>query len=88
MINDAGQCVGEPVLRIDAVELAGFDEGIGDRRRLSAALRTHELIDFPTQGNGVAPGIVSGFLCTGVRALMMKFCFSRYRCRNKELSGE
>jgi hypothetical protein len=36
-IRDIGQHVGEPGLRIDAVELGGLDEGIGDGRGLAAA---------------------------------------------------
>ena len=42
MIGDAAQDIGEPGLRIDAVELGGGNEGIHRRRALAAAIGTGE----------------------------------------------
>ena len=39
VVGDAAEHVGEPGLRIDAVQLGGLDQGVGDGRRLAAALR-------------------------------------------------
>jgi len=32
VIGDAAKHVGQPGLRIDAIQLGGFDQGVGDRR--------------------------------------------------------
>jgi len=45
VVGNAGENVGEPGLRIDAIELGRFDQRIGDGGRLSAAQGTHEEID-------------------------------------------
>jgi len=37
VVRDAGQGVGEPSLWIDAVELGGLDQGVGDGGGLAAA---------------------------------------------------
>ena len=42
VVGDAAEYVGEPGLRIDAVQLGAFDQGVGDRRRLAAALGADE----------------------------------------------
>jgi hypothetical protein len=39
VIGNAAQHVCQPSLRIDGVELGGFDQGIGDGCRLTAASR-------------------------------------------------
>ena len=52
VIRDAAKNVSEPSLRIDAVEFGGFDQTIGDGRRLSTALGSHEEIIFPAQTDG------------------------------------
>ena len=51
MVCDGCQRVGEPGLRIDAIELGRFDQGKGDGGCFSATLRTHEQIVFSAQGN-------------------------------------
>jgi hypothetical protein len=40
MVGDPGEDVGEPGLRVDAVELAGLDQGIDRRRPLAATVRS------------------------------------------------
>jgi hypothetical protein len=52
VVGNTAKNVGEPRLRIDAVEFCCFDQGAGDCRRLSAALGPDEEIVFPAQGNG------------------------------------
>ena len=42
----------EPVLWIDAVEFCCFDQRVGDGRRVSAALGTHEEVVFPAERDG------------------------------------
>jgi hypothetical protein len=38
VIGDAGEDVGEPGLRVDAVELGGADQGVHHRRALAASV--------------------------------------------------
>jgi hypothetical protein len=38
VVGDPAQHIGEPGLRIDTVQLGASDQGVGDRRRLAAAL--------------------------------------------------
>ena len=40
--GDVGEDICEPGLRIDIVELGGLDEGVGDRRGLTAAGRADD----------------------------------------------
>lgn len=42
MIGDAGEHLGEPGLRVEAVEFGGLDEGIGDGGGLTSVGRAHE----------------------------------------------
>ena len=42
VISNAGEDVGEPALRIDAVEFGGLNEGVGDGHGLAAAFGAHE----------------------------------------------
>ena len=37
VVGDAGEDVGQPDLRIDAIELGGLDQGVGDRGGFAAA---------------------------------------------------
>ncbi len=46
MVGNAGEHVGEPALRVDAVEFGGFDQGVGNGRGLAGAFEAHEQI-FP-----------------------------------------
>jgi hypothetical protein len=40
VIGQPGQHVGEPSLRVDAVELGGLDQGVDRRRPLAATIRS------------------------------------------------
>ena len=42
VIGDAGEDIGEPSLWVDAVQLGRFDQGVGGRGRLAAALGADE----------------------------------------------
>jgi hypothetical protein len=42
VVGDPAQHIGEPGLRIDTVQLGASDQGVGDRRRLAAALGADE----------------------------------------------
>jgi hypothetical protein len=42
VVGDPAQYLGEPGLRIDTVQLGASDQGVGDRRRLAAALGADE----------------------------------------------
>jgi len=53
LVGDAAENVSEPSLRIDAIELGGFDQGIGDGGRLCAAQGTYEEINFSARSNRV-----------------------------------
>ena len=44
VVGDAAEHIGEPGLRIDAVQLGAFDQGVGDSRRSTAALGADEEI--------------------------------------------
>ena len=46
MTDDSGEYPSDLGLGIDAVELGGFDQGIGDGRSLSAALGADEEVNF------------------------------------------
>ena len=48
---DAGEGVGEPGLRIDAVEFGGFDRGVGDGGGFAAGLRSDEEVVLAAQGH-------------------------------------
>jgi hypothetical protein len=50
VVGDAAQNVGEPGLRIDAIQLGAFDQGIGDGGRFAAALGADEEVVFPSEG--------------------------------------
>ena len=52
VIGDAAKDVGQPGLRIDAVELGGLDQGVGDRSTPAAALGANEQIILPAQSHG------------------------------------
>ena len=51
VIGNAAEHVCQPGLRIDTVELGGFDQGIGDGCRLTAAFRAHEEIIFSAESH-------------------------------------
>src|SRR3954463_8225980 len=51
MIGNSGQHVGEPSLRVDAVELGGRDQGVDCRGALAAAVGTGEQPRSASQGN-------------------------------------
>src|SRR6478752_7566087 len=51
MIGQPRQDVGEPGLRIDAVELGRLDQGVDRRRPLPAAIGTGERPILPAEGN-------------------------------------
>jgi hypothetical protein len=42
VVGDAAEHLGEPGLRVDAVELCRLDQGVGDGRRFAAALGADE----------------------------------------------
>ena len=42
VVGDAAEHIGEPGLRIDAVQLGALNQGIGNGRRSAAALGTDE----------------------------------------------
>jgi len=45
VIGDAAKYVGEPGLRIDAIEFGSLDQGIGDCSGVAAAVGAHEEVD-------------------------------------------
>lgn len=45
MVGNAGKDIGQPVLRVDAVQLGGLDQGIGDGGGPAALLRAGEQPD-------------------------------------------
>ena len=49
--GNPGQHVGEPGLRVDAVELGGLDQGVDRRRPLAAAVRAGEGPVAPADGH-------------------------------------
>ena len=51
VIGDAAEDISQPCLRIDAVELGGFDQGVGDCSGFTAALGADEKIILPAQGD-------------------------------------
>src|SRR5918998_4593505 len=51
MIREPGQYVGEPGLRVDAVELRGLDQGVDRRRSLPTAIRAGERPVAPPDGH-------------------------------------
>ena len=51
METDAAQDVGEPSLRVDAIELGGADQGVDRRRALAATIGTREQPRLPAEGN-------------------------------------
>jgi len=57
--GDTGERVSESGLGIDTVELGGFDEGVGDRRRLSAALGALKEVVLPADRH-TAYGSIGG----------------------------
>ena len=50
-ISDLGENPCQPCLGIDAIELGGLNEGIGDGRGLTAPLGADEEKIFPTQSH-------------------------------------
>ena len=44
MVGDTAEHIGEPGLRVDAVEFRRLDQGVGDGRRLATALEADEEI--------------------------------------------
>ena len=50
MIGDAGEQVGEVLLRVDAVELGGFDQGI-ERGAFAAGIGAGEQVIFAADGD-------------------------------------
>ena len=64
MVWDAGEGVGEPGLGIDAIELGGFDQGVGDGCGFAAGLRSDEQVVLAAQGDrphGALGGVVVEF---------------------------
>ncbi len=53
MVGDLGEDPSEPGLRIDVVELGGFDENEGDCHGFAAALGACEHPVFPADGDGL-----------------------------------
>ena len=53
LIGDTAEHPGQPGLRIDAVQLGSFDQGVGDRRGFSAALGANKEVVFPSDGHGL-----------------------------------
>ena len=51
MIGDAAQCICEPGLRVDGVELGGADERIDGRGALAAAVGAGEEPGFAAEGD-------------------------------------
>src|SRR5690606_15816329 len=52
VVRDAGEGIGEPRLRVDAVELCGFDQGVGDGRGAATGEGSYEEIVFSAYGDG------------------------------------
>ena len=52
MIGDAGQRIGEPGLWIDAVELGGFNQRVGNGSRFATVVGSHEQVVFAPDSNG------------------------------------
>ncbi len=46
MVGDAGENIAQPSLRIDTIELGGFDQRVGNGSRFSAPVRAHEQVVF------------------------------------------
>ena len=59
VVGDPAEHVGEPSLRIDAIQLGALDQSVGDRRRLAAAFGADEEIGGMTVlgGHPVRPHI-------------------------------
>ena len=51
MICDAAEGVGDPCLRIDTVELGGFNQGIDDGRGFTAAFGSNKHVVFAINGD-------------------------------------
>lgn len=51
MVGDAVEGVGEPCLRVDAVELGGFDQCVDDGCGFAAPFRSDEHVIFATYGD-------------------------------------
>ena len=52
VVGDSGEGISEPCLGIDAVELGGFDQGVGDGCGASAGERTDEEVVLSADGDG------------------------------------
>ena len=50
VVCNASKGIGEPCLRINAVQLGGFDQGISDGGRLAATLGADEEVIFAAEG--------------------------------------
>jgi hypothetical protein len=62
MIGQTGEHVGQPSLRVHAIELAGLDQGVERRRPLAATIRAGEgLIPAPERDTAQRPlrGVVA-----------------------------
>jgi hypothetical protein len=51
VVGDAAEGVGEPCLRVDAVQLGGLYQGIDDGGGFAATLGPHEHVVFATNGD-------------------------------------
>ncbi len=61
VVGDAGEGIGEPGLRVDAVELGGFDEGVGDGGGAAAGERAcgEVVLPIPTETERTARSAMS-----------------------------
>lgn len=51
VVRDADQGVGQPFLRVDAVQPCGFDQGVGDGGGATAGQRADEEVVLPAEGD-------------------------------------
>jgi len=85
MIRQAREDVGKPSLRIDVVELGGFDEGIGCGGALAANIGPGERIIFPAQGKGTNATL--GGVVADLQGALIEVARERCpaRCRDRAL---
>ena len=50
-VRGAGECIGQPRLGIDAIQLGGLDQGAGDGSGTAAGLRADEQAGLPPDRN-------------------------------------
>ena len=84
VVGDLAQDPREPSLRINFIELGGFDEGVGDSHGFAAALRTREHPIFAANGHrlhGSLGGVVVQFQEAVVRdrVVLLGMRFRAYR---------